>query len=299
MKSERGADDKAAWESGEVGVWYGASSAQDFLNAGGTNRDSPDRHVLEKLNALPQQRELWPLKNHYVATLRRFGRINEGDWAIVYFDRTLHFARLTGAISSRADHPLNQKDGQVFKYRRIAHPKQFRLSKLPDCFMLLATAGRGNIHEFNGTNYDIVKILADAKDESEAIERIRGMSFQDWLEVLGPSSWESLCEAYLILAYGFVPTGLSVGRTLATFDIVGTNRDGKKILAQCKKSIKAVAPDTEFLDACKAYPSYGAFFFAFGGYIDVPAWLKAMDRSEMQTWFEKTDEGKLLAKWLR
>lgn len=117
--------------------------------------------------------------------------------------------------------------------------------------------------------------------------------------MLGPSSWESLCEAYLILAYGFVPTGLSVGRTLATFDIVGTNRDGKKILAQCKKSIKAVAPDTEFLDACKAYPSYGAFFFAFGGYIDVPAWLKAMDRSEMQTWFEKTDEGKLLAKWLR
>src|SRR5581483_6676759 len=50
-----------AWDRNEVGIWYGAWSAEDFAKA------ESSKDVAAYLSKLPEQRALgWPVNSHYV-----------------------------------------------------------------------------------------------------------------------------------------------------------------------------------------------------------------------------------------
>jgi hypothetical protein len=230
----------------------------------------------------------------FFRTVKRFADIAPNDWVVCYFDGAIHLGRLTEPLCSDPDHPLNLPDRQVFKYRRLRHDsiKSFRLRHLPDPFRIVPQAGRGNVHEFN-TTYNLVRILAESENEEDVARRIGAMPLREWLDVLGPEGWESLALGYLILEDGFVPTGLTIGGTLAVFDIVGRSRtDNAHIIAQCKKAPHAVPVGD---DVRAAFRDYGdgarGYFFAYGGCVDAPQGLRVLTRDDMVGWLQKTERG--------
>jgi len=170
-----------------------------------------------------------------VATARRFKDISDEDWVVIYLSDTqeIGLAKVKGSLCSKAKHPLNLNHGELFKYRRIRDKKTFRLLRLPDAYWLFPTQGRGNVHQFNNMR-EHVRLLAEHLNEDAINRAISQRPFDEMLDILGASAWESFCFAYLIWEEGFVPTGLSTGRTLPTVDIIGRRRNGSRVFAQCK-----------------------------------------------------------------
>lgn len=285
-----------AWRRGEVGIWYGAWSAEDFYAATASGKTQ------EFLAALPAQKDLgWkpPLPKSYFDTASRFAAIAPTDWVVLYLDETLHFARLEGQMLSQREHPLNLGTGEVFKYRRVTEHKSFRIRYLPDAYRLLAAAGRANVHEFQRTR-QLVTVLSQAHDEAHAMQVLRELSAEEWLNLLGPSSWESLCLGYLILAEGFVPTGLMVGSTLPVFDIIGRASNGLRVLGQCKKDPYPVAVDEKFERACTEWRETAkVYYFAYGGCSSTLAGLRVVTRDDMLRWLKEEEAGQRYLEMLR
>lgn len=272
---------KQAWERGEVGVWYGAWSAEDFHCAMTRHPHDPGSY----LSALPRQQELgWsgPVPASYVDTVRRLVGIGEADVVLVFFDQTLHLARASSELRSHTDHPLN-REGELFKYRLITDKRTFKLNQLPDVFRLVPSAGRSNVHRFTQAR-KLVDLLGDSADETDLNRRISAIPFKEWLDMLGWKSWESLCLGYLILQEGFVPTGLAVGHTLAVFDIVGRSREGARVLAQCKKNPQPVRMDADFVQGVTGGVAGKAYYFAYGGCLDAPDWVHVVSREDILRW---------------
>lgn len=273
-----------AWERDEVGIWYGAWSASDLKHA--LQTDNPAKY----LGGLPVQDRLgWKPSPSYIGAARRFAQqVTSQDWVVVFFDDTLHLARVCSEVSSEADHPLN-RGNELFKYRKITAKKFFRLNRLNDSYRLIPSAGRGNVHEYNDTNWHLLELLANYSSEEHVNSAIEGKSIHEKLEMLGPSGWESLCLGYLILEEGFLPTGLRVGGTLRALDIVGRSREdkGDRIRAQCKKDNGVVDIPQDFLETCKDLLGKAkVYYFAYGGCRNAPEGVRVMDGREIERWGE-------------
>jgi hypothetical protein len=274
------------WARGEVGLWYGAWSANDFVAA--LKTVDPAKY----LSAVPAQQELkWSISKEWVDTVKRFYNIKGEDWLFAYYDEHLWLARATGAMESKSDHPFNV-NRELFKLRMVGDKKQFHLRRLPDSFRLLASAGRGNVHEVHGTR-PLIELLANSKNEDEVNNKIDAMPFQKWMDILGPNSWESMCMGYLIRVFGFAPTGLSLGKTLPVFDIVGVDANNCRIFGQCKKNVNKEKMDSEFLAAARqSVAGERLFYFAYGGITGpVPPNVEAMTGEKLIEWFEGDSDG--------
>jgi hypothetical protein len=290
-----------AWDRNEVGIWYGAWSAPDLENAiqGSTNTGD----ISAYLSDLPAQRNLgWNgnLQAGYVNTALRFRNIPNGDWVVLYLSASqeIGLATICSELGSDPKHPFNSC-GELFKYRGISDKKTFKLSRLPDAYRLLPTQGRGNIHEFN-TMWEHVKLLADHRTEQDINQVFRQKPFDELLDLLGASAWESFCFAYLILEKDFVPTGLSTGRTLPTADIVGRRKtDGGHIVAQCKKHASPQPVDPDFIGVSESLaPNDAAYYFAYGGCVgEVPKNLQVIDRAFALRWAD-SQNGRLYKRLL-
>ena len=287
---------EAAWDRGEVGVWYGAWTADDWRRALAVDPDDP----WPILRDLPHQRALDWGYDVDLSAVRRFEAIAPRDWCVVYLRSKgeIGLARIEPGMRSEEDHPLNQHydEGlvEVFKYRRIVERKSFRIAELPDAYRLLAAQGRaGTVHRFHAMR-EHVRLLAGQPDAAGVRRALSSMSFADLIDTLGASAWESVCTAYLTLEHAFVPTGLRTGSTLETLDIVGRSvPDGTHILAQCKKNGHSVAIDPDFLSAVEAQgAACRAFYFAFGGcHGDVPAHVTVIGRTEILRWIDTETGG--------
>jgi hypothetical protein len=151
--------------------------------------------------------------------------------------------------------------------------------------------------------------LAESKSEQEVWERFQNLDFDDLLDAMGPSGWESLSEAYLILTQTFVPTGLLVGKTLADLDIVGRRfGTGAKIVAQCKKDPGRVHVAQGFVDYVSQARQAGdntleAYYFAYGGCELLPEELKlgitVHDRDSIMRWLRDDHVGAKYWKMVR
>lgn len=276
-----------AWNRNEIGIWYGAWTPDNLTTA--CQQSSENKTIAEELSDLPAQQALWNLTSGDVATARRFQGISDNDWIVVYLSdtREIGLAKISGALETTVAHPLNLNNGEIFKYRKIIDKKSFKLSDLPDAYWLLPTQGRGNVHEFSQM-WPHVKLLADSENE-EAVRRVLAQKpFDELLDLLGASGWESFCFAYLIWEEGFVPTGLSTGRTLPVGDIVGRRRNGSRIFAQCKKSPIAEPITAEFRTVSETLRSGdSAFWFAYGGCSEeAPEGIHVVDRMSALRWAE-------------
>ena len=153
----------------------------------------------------------------------------------MYFDGKLGLAKISSDMRSSAGHPLN-RGGELFKFRNISRKKTFSLNSLPDAFRLLPAAGRGNVFQPRGSG-ELAKLLGGAANEAGVTRRLESKSLDEFLELLGQTSWESVCEAYLSMEHHFVRTGLSSGGTLQDFDVVGRRfTDGSEYLRNVRKT---------------------------------------------------------------
>jgi hypothetical protein len=143
--------------------------------------------------------------------------------------------------------------------------------------------------------WEHVKILAEHQNEKSVARFIRKRPFDELLDLLGASAWESFSFAYLILEEDFLPTGLSIGRTLPMADIVGRRKsNGSRIVAQCKKGHHPVSIESDFRELATSLGFGGtAYFFAYGGcYGDVPSNIRVIDRTSALRWAQ-SGKGKL------
>lgn len=282
-----------AWERDKVGIWYGNWNEKDLRSA--LDSDDP----CKRLTKVNREHGLdWNVRPAYVNTARRFTQIGPQDWVIVYLQGFLGLAHVCSEVLSSHNHPLN-RDGELFKYRKLDGKKRFSLNLLPDAFRVLSFAGRGNVYEPRGAA-ELVKLLGDANDEVGVTEALNSKSLDEALALLGPTSWESVCESYLIIEHQFVPTGLSTGRTLPAVDIVGRSfTNGQRILAQCKGDREPRYIADEFLKAVDDLSKDDmAFYFAYGGCTGaIPLHVKVLDRDGILKW-SKTDKGAKYFHWL-
>jgi hypothetical protein len=234
---------REAWSRDEVGIWYGGWGARDWRAA--LDSEEP----LDYLSRINRKAGLdWDMPAHFFSLVERFVGIEASDWVLVYFDNALSLAHVCSEMRSAKDHPLN-REGETFKYRKIRSKKSFSLDCMPDAFRLLRAAGRGNVFQPRGCG-ELVKLLGAASNEQEIGALLETKELDEFLDLLGPTSWESVCHAYLSFEHGFVPTGLRYGGTLPDFDIIGRRAaDGTRILAQCKKNPHPVAIEDNFLNA--------------------------------------------------
>jgi hypothetical protein len=285
---------REAWDRDEVGIWYGAWGARDWRAA------SVSKDPLRYLSRINRKAGMnWKMRANDVSLVERFVNIDPRDWVLVYFDNTLSLAHVCSEIRSAVDHPLNRVL-ETFKYRKIKRKKSFSLDRLPDAFRLLRAAGRGNVFQPRGCG-ELVKLLGASANEREVASLLEEKELDEFLELLGPTSWESVCQAYLSLEHSFVPTGLRYGGILPDFDIVGRRAtDGTRILAQCKKTPHPVFIQDGFLSAV-GKPAKGliAFYFAFAGCMgEIPPHIRVIDRDAIASW-SMTRAGKRYFRWLR
>ena len=272
-----------AWERNEAGVWYGAFTALDLTESSERSPNDP----LAYLNNLPKQRALsWKVKKSHLDTVLRMREIPTADWVMLFLreTQTIGIARLGGSMTSSESHPLNG-NGETFKFRTLLNKREFKLCDLPDVYRLLSSQGQSNVFVLKAT-WRLVQMLLVTQTAAEVKERLRGLPFDELLDFLGPTCWESLCFAYLIFEEDFVPTGLSIGRTLPTVDIVGRRKcDGRRVIAQCKKDNQKRKIEDEFREACKADNTI-AYYFAYGGCRGgVPDSVRVIDSEEAIRWF--------------
>jgi hypothetical protein len=250
------------WDAGELGIWYGAWTPDHLKSAASA----------DDLTNLDKQKELgWNVTPAYFGTSIRFRNIAENDWVLVYLKtrRCLGLAQLASPLLSSDLHSLN-RNGEVFKFRKITNKKLFRIDELPDAFQLLPAQGRSNVYELHSMQQHVALLVKF--DTSEAIfAHLKTLDLPELLDVLGSASWESFCLAYLAATEDFVLTGLSAGRTLAVFDLVGRNRSTEaRVYAQCKKDSRPVEIEAEFLHAAEVARDVKLYFFAFSGVVTTP-----------------------------
>jgi len=293
-----GRQEECALEQGKVGIWYGGWDAKDWYSA----KDDGEKRMVIKESKFKGRR----FRPNDFNTAKRFDGIKQSDWVVIFkkikgqADDVLCLYHIHGRMKSDSKStnlfPLILPE--IFKYKKIVpgSKKEFHLSKLPPQYRLISSAGRANVYQFRDTYQRLLKILADSEDEDEANEKIKSMPFMEWIDMLGPAGWESLCEGYLIFKENFVPTGLLTGRTLYKFDILGRNYKNKKtIVAQCKKDSAAVLVPKEFVEECKNIredDKYGAlcYFFTYGGYKSkkpLQSWLKVVTGDDIKKWTAK------------
>lgn len=289
---------RRAWDRDEVGIWYGAWTPKDLEAA--NLRSSNTKEIASCLTSIHEQRDLgWEVAPSHVDTARRFKDISDDDWVVLYLNdtREIGLAKAKGPLCFDPAHPLNC-EGEIFKFRKLSEKKTFQLIRLPDAYRLLAAQGRSNVHQFHNMS-EHVKLLAENLDEDGINRAFSLKPFDELLDVLGASAWESFCFAYLIWEEGFVPTGLSIGRTLPTVDIIGRRRNGSRILAQCKKhpTKQPIDPDFEIL-ADSLAPEDSAFYFAYGGCNGkASSNVKVIDRHAAIQW-TYTENGQLYRRLL-
>ncbi|HJU14955.1 MAG TPA: hypothetical protein VJ770_00670 [Stellaceae bacterium] len=272
-----------AWNRDEVGVWYGASTAQDCIDALVQNNVTPANYLWN----LPANRALnWDITDGFFRPLVRFTQIPVGDWAVVFFRETqqIGIAQICSIIQSDENHLLNL-NGEIFKFRKLCNKRIFRLSHLPGAYHLLPGWGFGNVNRINGLQKH-VSLLIQSQTEADVSRALRAMPHNDLLDFLGAAEWESFCTAYLIIEEGFVPTGLSTGRALPVVDIVGRRRgDGSRIYAQCKKDPNSQEVSNEFRALCSTLAARDtAYFFAYGGCHGNRENITVFDRDCAQRW---------------
>lgn len=236
-----------------------------------------------------------------VNTARRFrDQIHTDDWVYTCFGAAVHIAQVDSEARAGARDRDNHEMEQ-FIYREIRNANSFALGPpLPDCFRLLSSQQSTLCHPI--AFLPQVEMLVASDNEADVQERFRQLSFDEWLNMLGPHGWESFCEGYLILEEGFVPTGLVVGKTLPGLDIIGKNRDDRHaIYAQCKKNPQNEPLDLQaFHESIQNLPAeVQVFLFAYGGCPDgVDHRVTVLTRDEIVDWLTDTKNGRLYAELL-
>ncbi len=272
MNFGTGGEDFAAdiWNAGFVGIWHGSWVPEDLYRASDscrTNSYVRPKALACALNEIMSSKgSSSKISQEGAGAALKFDELEIGAWVFTCFDRSINMAQIAAAdplVLSQFNHK-----GETFKAKPIKNTRTFRLDELPPSFLLLPSAGRGSVHKVPSCSA-LLKLLVDHESETEVAAAFDSLSWDAWITALGPKGWETLCLGYLIQEHGFLPTGLSIGGTLADFDIVGRLRSGESVYAQYKGDIRqhAMTPEEE-----RAFASVGntkKLFFARSEFLGI------------------------------
>jgi hypothetical protein len=288
---------KSVWEAGLIGIWFGSWDIYDLYAAYAGYRPKKNHEVTNAeietyINALLRDRGLpQNMVAASVPTIKTFDELEENTWVFTYFDGRLHFGQI--ADVSPENEPRFDWRQEHFKAKPIKNCKSFLVSKLPDAFRLIASAGQQTLHKLK-SHKKLVSILISARNEDDVLAQIRDLTLPEWIDALGDKGWESVCTAYLILEHGFLPTGLLIGGTLADFDIVGHDLHGTPLYAQCKKCPHRYIFSPEEKAVFNRLPATAKkFFFPYAGPEEWPTMdVSVISYKQMGDWFESTENGR-------
>jgi hypothetical protein len=222
------------WDQELIGVMFGTWTIDDVSDGAGGIDESKITHewLCQYLpDNEPTYKKSWSDSSH-----RFLIEMSAGDKVVVEFKGALHIATVTDEVTGDPDHTRRERK-EHFKCRRIRHRKDFPLEKLPSSYRLISTTGRGAVQRINA--YEPLVELLDLCDSPEEVTKACcEMSMEKVLGVLAPKQWEAICSEYLRDIEGVRPLLLAVGSTLKDIDIYGVNRDGRRVLAQCKNDAK-------------------------------------------------------------
>lgn len=290
-----GGEDYASdvWNEGFVGIWQGQWAPEDLYIASDSCRRTKGyvtpKDLARALNELISSRGgPSDISAEGARAALRFDEMEAGSRVFTFFDRTIHMAQIAEAELRVL--PQFNHNGEIFKAKPIIIKKTFRLAELPPSFLLLPAAGRGSVHEVPSCTV-LLKLLIDHESASEVTAAFDALPWDMWIAALGPKGWESLCLGYLIQEYGFLPTGLSVGGTLADFDIVGRLRSGEPVYAQCKGDprLHYITPDEG--EAFASLPDGKKFFFARSGVNRELPGVTHLDEPRIVEWLTHSEAG--------
>jgi hypothetical protein len=279
-----------AWKANRVGIWYGSWLPDDLYAAYGDDRPVFVSQVAKTLNdAMAARGTSCSITESGVSTSRRFDDLPTDAWVFVYFGRKLHFAQIAeDTLRYDPDHlAVNE---ELFKFKMVHNQKSFALAELPEPFMLLAPAGRSNVHHIVSCK-GLVNMLRDSANAEEVRRKFSEMDWDEWLAALGPKGWESLCTGFLILAHGYLPSGLAIGGTLADFDIVGSLSNGKALFAQCKndRGLRTITEDD--IKTFRGLDAAQCFYFAYGGVNREIPGVVHIDGAYIENWLDNDPKG--------
>ncbi len=268
MRMRQGSEGKdfapELWGKKLIGVMFGTWTIDDVRNdAGGIDESKITREWLSQY--LPGNEPTY--KKSWSDSARRFLiEMSAGSKVVVEFQGALHIATVTGEFAGDPD-PSKRNYGEHFKCRRIREPKPyFPLEKLPASYRLISGIGRGAVQRIKAYK-PLVELLDRCDSPEEVTQACREMPTEKLLEVLSPKQWETMCAEYLRVTEGVRPLLLAVGSTLKDIDIYGVNRDGRRVLAQCKNDAKTRDANTvnDWVEDLVADPEDALYFFARKG----------------------------------
>lgn len=282
------------WNEGFVGIWHGKWAPDDLYEASDscrrTNGYVTPKALARALNELIESRGgPSDISAEGARAALRFDELDANEWVFTFYDRTIHLAQIAGVdpvVLSHFNH-----NGEIFKAKPIKNKKAFRLDELPPSFLLLPSAGRGTVHAVPSCSI-LLTLLTEHESVSEVTAAFDALPWDTWITALGPKGWESLCFGYLIQEHMFLPTGLSVGGTLADFDIVGRLRSGEPVYAQCKgnPTMHYITPDEE--EAFASLPDGRKFFFSRSGVDRELPKVTHMDEARLIGWLNDSETGR-------
>ncbi len=289
MRMRQGSKEKPVtpdlWNQNLIGVMFGTWTIDDVrADSGGIDESKLTHEWLSRYltDNEPEYKKSWSDSS------RRFlAEMASGDKVVVEFEGALHIATVTDEFEGNP-HSLHPKYGEHFKCRRIRERKPpFSLERLPSSYRLISSTGRGAVQRIKAFE-PLVEMLDRWDSPEEVTEACRDMPTEKLLEVLAPKQWEAICAEYLRDTEEVRPLLLAVGSTLKDVDIYGVNRNGKRVLAQCKNDAKPREARTinEWLDSVVASPGDELYFFARGGVkgsIDADR-CRVVDGKEILAW---------------
>ncbi|MGD0907377.1 MAG: hypothetical protein ABSA96_07330 [Candidatus Acidiferrales bacterium] len=290
MRLGTGGEDLAEelWEKNRIGIWFGGWTPIDYQRSLEVT-PSERLQLFKEANTRTGVKWQWKRVGE-LGVIDRFYQIKPDDWVCTSFAGCLHIAHVNVPVEL-ADAKYT-RDCEPLKWREIIAKRKFRLSELPDSYRLI-TAAQGALYQIR--SYDIaMRILAVSANEREAFQHVAQLSWNEWIDFLGPKGWESLCTGYLILQHDFLPTGLITGGTLKDFDMIGANfKTGERIFAQCKKDKNPLGKvPKEFLQAAEDLLGRDkVFLFAYGGCHNYPG-VTVVTGEDIRKWFDQDSTGK-------
>jgi hypothetical protein len=295
MNFGRGGKDYASevWNEGFVGIWQGQWTPEDLEKAANSCRPTKGyvtgEGLARALNELISSRgSPSNISPQGAGAALRFEEMLAGIWVFTCFDRAIHMAQIAEAELRVL--PQFNHNGEIFKAKPIMAKKTFRLAELPPSFLLLPSAGRGSVYKVPSCSV-LLKLLVDHESASEVTAAFDVLPWDMWIAALGPKGWESLCLGYLIQEHRFLPTGLSVGGTLADFDIVGRLRSGETVYAQCKGDPRLHYITLDEGEAFASLPDGKKFFFARSGVNRKLPGVTHLDEPLIVEWLTHSEAG--------
>jgi hypothetical protein len=279
---------KELWNEGLVGVLFGTWSIEHVLDEGG--KPDPAKLTARAIEEQCPQPKGIGFNDRFLNAPRTFLlKVALNDGVVVTFDKALHLGTIGEGFGPDPDPPRGEYD-EHFKCRPVHTQKTFPLADLPASYRLVPATGRSALQRIE--RYKQLTRLLDEHDDARGVKQaLTHLPTREFLGMISDKQWEVLCNEYLRDKVGLRSLLLAVGGSLEDVDICGVDRDGARVLVQCKNDPKPWSREQveRWVKEVPSSPEDRLQFFIQGG---VEGWdhdlgCRVVDGEEIAQWLDE------------